>query len=224
MTALSSLPPEPLGETEAQKEARRREKEARKLEEARGVLDPESRYKALYNAFRATQDLIEMGDKKARFALVIISVLNAVALLLFVRGGETLLPKVGSWVTIIQVEIGAYVVGTIYYIWQAIDALRPRGIVIPSEASLPSAIEPRASMRVLFYGDVVARSRESYRRVWEDLRMDNLQAELADQVYTLATINQRKYEALTRLYTGVAVMTAMLGGIIATIGASRLWP
>jgi hypothetical protein len=79
-------------------------------------------------------------------------------------------------------------------------------------------------MRVLFYGDVVARSRENYRRVWSELRMDNLQTELADQVYTLATINQRKYEALTRLYTGVAVMTAMLGGIIATIGAYRLWP
>ena len=165
-----------------------------------------------------------MGDKKARFALVIISVLNAVALLLFVRGGENLLPKVGIWATIIHVEIGAYVVGTIYYIWQAIDALRPRGIVIPSEASLPSLIEPGASMRVLFYGDVVARSRENYRRVWHDLRMDNLQTELADQIYTLATINQRKYEALTRLYTGVAVMTAMLGGIIATIGAYRLWP
>ena len=224
MTALSSLPPEPLAETEAQKEARRREKEARRLEEAKGLLDPESRYKALYNAFRATQDLIEMGDKKARFALVIISVLNAVALLLFVRGGENLLPKVGIWATIIHVEIGAYVVGTIYYIWQAIDALRPRGIVIPSEASLPAVIEPGASMRVLFYGDVVARSRESYRRVWHELRMDNLQAELADQVYTLSSINQHKYEALTRLYTGVAVMTAMLGGIFATIGASRVWP
>ena len=48
--------------------------------------------------------------------------------------------------------------------------------------------------------------------------------QLADQVYTLAKINQSKYEALTRLYAGVAVMTAMLGGIIATIGAYRLWP
>jgi hypothetical protein len=217
-------PPNPLGETEEQKEARRREKEARRLEEARGVLDPESRYKALYNTFRATQDLIEMGDKKARFALVIISVLNAVALLLFVRGGENLLPRGGGWGLLVTIEITAYVVGTIYYIGQAIDALRPRGIVIPSESSLPSAIEPATSMRVLFYGDVVARSRESYRRVWSELRMDNLQTELADQVYTLATINQRKYEALTRLYTGVAVMTAMLGGIIATIGAYRLWP
>lgn len=225
MTSPSALtPPTPLGETEEEKEARRREKEARKLEEARGLLDPESRYKALYNAFRATQDLIEMGDKKARFALVIISVLNAVALLLFVRGGENLLPTVGPWATVIHLEIGAYVVGTIYYIWQAIDALRPRGIVIPPEASLPSVIAPGASMRVLFYGDVVARSRENYRRVWDELRMDNLQTELADQVYTLAKINQSKYEALTRLYSGVAVMTAMLGGIIATIGAYRLWP
>lgn len=223
---MSDLPPltpaSPIVETEEQREARRREKEARRLEEARGQLDPESRYKALYNTFRATQDLIEMGDKKARFALVIISVLNAVALLLFVRGGETLLPRQGVWGTVIQVEITAYVIGTIYYIWQAIDALRPRGIVIPPEASLPSTVEPGSSMRVLFYGDVVARSRENYRRMWDELRMDNLQTELADQVYTLAKINQSKYMALTRLYTGVTVMTTMLGVVIATIGAYRL--
>ena len=63
-------------------------------------------------------------------------------------------------------------------------------------------------------------------RVWHDLRMDNLQTELADQIYTLATINQRKYEALTRLYTGVAVMTAKLVGtnellVIPPQGAAR---
>lgn len=223
MTAPASLtPPDPFGETEAQKEARRREKEARRLEEARGVLDPESRYKALYNAVRSTQDLIEHGDKKARFALVIISALNAVALLLFVRGGETLLPREGVWGTIVHVEVAAYVIGTIYYIWKAIDALRPRGIFVPAAHELPSAITPGDSMRVLFYGDVVARSRESYRQLWTDLRMDNLHTEMADQVYTLAKINQSKYEALTRLYTGVAIMTTMLGVVIATIGAYRL--
>ena len=66
------------------------EKALRKLEESRGLLEPADRYKALVNAVKQAQDLIEMGDRKARFALVIMSVLNAVAVLLVARGGTSL--------------------------------------------------------------------------------------------------------------------------------------
>ena len=70
------LPPEPPEE----KDAKKREKEAKRLEAERGPLDPSFRYRAMQNAVEMTQDLIELADRKARFALVIISVLNAVAL------------------------------------------------------------------------------------------------------------------------------------------------
>src|SRR6185503_10622861 len=72
-------------------EAERLEKTARKF----GVLEPPDRYRALVNAVEASQDLIELADKKARFALVIMSVLNAVAVLLVVRGGNAVIPRGG---------------------------------------------------------------------------------------------------------------------------------
>ena len=40
--------------------------------------------------------------------------------------------------------------------------------------------------------------------------MDNLNPELADQLHTVARINQDKYAALAKLYRGVSVMTALL--------------
>lgn len=208
------------GDDKADK-AEKAEKAARRLEAERGLLDPESRYKALVNAVKMTQDLLEMGDKKARFALVVMSVLNAVAVLLVVRGGEHIFPTSGAAATLVPVEFGAYVIVTVFYVWQAISALRPRVARVPKPGELPSAVVPGESMRLLFYADAVARSRDEYRALWESLRMDNLTTELADQLHTLSEINRQKYIALGRLYTGLTVMAVMLGVLIGTIALNR---
>jgi hypothetical protein len=189
----------------------------------RGLLDPSDRYRALINGVEAAQDLIELADKKARFALVIMSLLNAVAVLLVVRGGDALIPRTGPIGIVVGIELIAYVIATVYYISQAIAALRPRGVKSGAMPSLPNDVEPGASMRVLFYGDVVARDRAAYRELWERLRMDNLTAELADQLYTLSWINQQKFSALTRLYFGLTVLTVLLAALIGTIGLGRIW-
>lgn len=214
---LPPLPPEPAEE----KDAKKREKDAKRLEAERGPLEPAFRYRAMVNAVEAGQDLIELADRKARFALVIISVLNAVALVLVVRGGDALIPRVGAWGLVTQTEIVAYVLVTIYYILMAIEALRPRGSG-PTTDPLPAPGTPRESMRVLFHGDVVRRDRDAFRTVWEELRMDNLNTELADQLHTVSRINQDKYAALAKLYRGVSVMTALLTTTLVTIAAWHL--
>lgn len=216
-----ALPPEPADEKD-EKDTKRREKEARRLESERGPLDPSLRYRALQNSVEMAQDLIELADRKARFALVIISVLNAVALVLAIRGGEAALPRTGAWARVVQVELALYVVVTVYFIWQAIEALRPRGSAASPGDRLPDTIVPGTSMRLLFHADIVRRDRASYRRLWEELRMDNLIAELADQMHTLGTINATKYAALTRLYRGVSLMTGMLLVTLATVAAWHL--
>jgi hypothetical protein len=198
------------------------EKAAKKAEAERGLLLPADRYKAQINAVKAAQDLIELGDKKARFALVIMSVLNAVAVLLAVRGGDGLIPRTGIFAKILVLELAAYAVATVYYLSQAIAALRPRGVKPPPLSELPSTIEPGISMRVLFYADIIARDRATYRELWEGLRTDNLTTELADQLYALSMINRVKFAALDRLYFGLTVMTVMLAVVIGTVGLSHL--
>lgn len=212
------LPPDPPEE----KDARRREKEARRADSERGPLDPTLRYRVLQNSVEMAQDLIELADRKARFALVIISVLNAVALVLVIRGGEALLPRTGTWGTIVQAELGVYAIVTVYYIWQAVETLRPRGASATGTERLPSVIVPGESMRVLFHEDVVQRDRATYRRLWEELRMDNLTTELSDQLHTLSMINHSKYAALARLYRGVGLMTAMIFVALTTIASWHL--
>jgi hypothetical protein len=198
------------------------EKALRKMELERGLLDPENRYKAQINAMKAAQDLLEMGDRKARFALVVMSVLNAVIVLLVARGGESLLPSTGPLAIVVQIEMAAYVLVTVFYVLQAIQALRPRGMRHPPGISLPSVVEPGTSMRVLFHADVVARSTAEYRTLWDNLRMDNLTTELADSLHILARITQEKYEALDRLYVGLSIMAGMLALFLATVGIAQL--
>jgi hypothetical protein len=197
------------------------EKALRKLEEARGPLDPADRYRALVNAVKQSQDLIEMGDKKARFALVIMSVLNAVAVLLVARGGSALLPT-GGWGFVVAAEVAVYAVVTLYFLTQAVSALRPRGTHPPPVHELPSEVQPGVSMRVLFHADAAARERPAYHTLWDRLRMDNLTTELVDQLYTLSWVNQRKYAALDRLYVGLNILTWLLGTILATLGLYHL--
>lgn len=197
------------------------EKARLKLEAERGLLDPEGRYKALINMVKMSQDLLEMGDKKARFALVVMSVLNAVAVLMVVRGGDVVFPQGSGLANVVRGLLVVYVVVTIYYVWQAISALRPRGVRIPAASDLPSAVQPGASMRVLFYADIIARDRKSYGALWESLRMDNLNAELADQAHSLAAISRHKYAALDRLYVGLMIMALLLGALIGTIALNR---
>ena len=223
VTYLSRVTEPTQPKAEKSTDAEKAEKAARKLEAERGLLDPSDRYKALVNGVKASQDLIELADKKARFALVIMSVLNAAAVLLVVRGGESLLPTKGFFGLLVGAELAAYAVVTVYYISQAISALRPRGVRSPPSDILPATVEPAISMRVLFYADVVARDRASYRGLWEHVRMDNLNAELADQHYSLSWINQQKFAALDRLYFGLTVMTVMLAVLIGTIGLFHAW-
>jgi hypothetical protein len=208
--------------TETPDDAKAAEKALRKLEIQRGVLDPADRYDAQIDAVKFAQDLIELGDRKARFALVIMSVLNAIAVLIAVRGGAGLVPTSGAWAMLLAVELAAYAIVTAYYISQAISALRPRGVEPPRASDLPSQVTPGISMRVLFHADVVARDRAAYRALWDGLRQDNLTTELADQLHTLAGINQDKFAALDRLYFGLGVMTGLLATVLATLAAYHL--
>jgi len=94
--------------------------------------------------------------------------------------------------------------------------------VQPNAEGLPKFIEPSVSMRVLFYNDVISRTRTEYEGLWNSLRMDNLTTELADQHYTLSWINGQKFQALSKLYFGLTVMTVMLAVIIGTVALSRV--
>jgi hypothetical protein len=192
-------------------EAKRRRKEKKALDAATQPLDPWQRYKALSDVLDAGQDMIDLADHKARFALLIMGALNAGVFLASARApaGSFFGSELGR---LVGVGLLAYAVSALYFFAQAIEALRPRGK--PGMRPLPTEPIPDVSLGMRFYHDILERSADEYQRLWSVLKVDNLNAEISGQVHVVAEINRDKYAALRRLYTGLKVMTVLAAAFL----------
>lgn len=172
--------------------------------DAHRPLSPWERYRALNDAYDLQQELIDLGDHKARFALVIMTGLNAVAILMVLRS-EALL----SLPTALRPWIGGYValygVAALYFFFQAIESLKPRIYMGGADREL---------LGVRFFEGILRRDEEEYRTTWNEVRVDQLSEEIAEQVHILSRINREKYTALYKLYLGLQVLTLLTGGLV----------
>jgi uncharacterized protein YjiK len=174
----------------------------------------------LSDAFDMQQELVDLADHKARFALIIMGALNAV----FVLGGmrtdvASLLPEgLRPW---LLAYVGLYAVVAVTFFLQAIESLRPR-------EGRPNVPDPGDGgyedhpMGVRFFEDVLRRDISSYQQAWRDIHVGQLNAELAVQVHVLARINHAKYAALRKLYGGLRVMTLLIAGVLITLGVAMI--
>ncbi len=202
---------------EVRKERKRRKKEENRASDQHRSLDSWERYRAMVDTLEDANDLIDLADHKARFALVIMGALNALLLIAGTR------PEIRDAVpeglrTYGAIYLGVYALVAVYFVMQAIESLRPRKahphLPYPGEAAYEDF-----PMGLRFYEDILQRDLEAYRRAWREVRIGQLNAELAVQLHGLARINQAKYAALRRLYAGLQVLTLM-GALVLTVGAS----
>ena len=203
-------------ETKAEKKARKRAEKARELaEDARRPLDSWERYRALCDALKEANDLVDLADHKARFALVILGALNAVMLIVATRPQllSVLPQRAHAW---LGVGVVAYALLAAYFFVQAIETLRPRRFQPQQPASGGAGEDSPLGLR--FFADVLMRDPEAHAAAWQDVRIGQLNAEVARQIYTLARINDAKYAALRRLYTGLKAMT-LVGAVFLVVAA-----
>jgi hypothetical protein len=71
---------------------------------------------------------------------------------------------------------------------------------------------------VRFFAAVLTRDPEAHAAAWQEVRIGQLNAEVARQIYTLARINDAKYAALRRLYSGLKAMT-LAGAVFLVVAA-----
>ena len=205
----------------AEKKARKKQKKAEKRQrDAHRNIDSWERYRALNDAFDMQQELVDLADHKARFALIIMGALNAVFFILGINANvQSRLPESAQpWV---MGYLAVYACVAVTFFLQAIESLRPR-------EGRPQVPDPGDSgyedhpMGVRFFEDVLRRDITSYQAAWREIRIGQLNAELAVQVHVLARINHAKYAALRRLYSGLRIMTLLLAGLLVTIAVAML--
>ena len=199
---------------------KRRRKDAKLLAEQARALDPWERYRTLVDTLEEAMDLVELADRKARFALVIMGALNLAFFFLVTRS-----ELVDVLPTMLRAFLGFYLLiyagVALFFFLEAIEALKPRRfrphLPYPGEAGAEHFPEG-----LRYYEDVVLRDLEAYRRAWREVRFGQLNAELAVQNHVMARINLDKYRSLRRLYGGLRVLTLLAGGLLAALALSML--
>lgn len=179
---------------------------------------PRERYRALIDILDEEQAMIMMGDRKARFALMILAAFNAAIIIggSFAYRAATDLPEAVRTLYVLTMLV--YGLTAIYFFLLAIDSIRPRKAVVASK-DLSAGIRDTAGLR--FYVDIAKHRKEDY---WEQIRemdYDRLNRELAYQVHGLAGLIANKYDTLANLYRGMRILTLGAAAIIvAAAGAA----
>jgi uncharacterized protein YjiK len=210
----------PVAADLAEDDGKRRRREAKLQAESTRSMDPWERYRALVDTLEEAQDLVELADRKARFALVIMGALNIAFFFLATR--TDLVDYLPLWLRpFLGFYLLLYAAVALFFFLEAIEALRPRRfqphLSYPGEGGREHYPEG-----VRYYEDIVQRDLEAYRRAWREVRFGQLNAEIAVQNHIMARINVDKYRSLRRLYGGLRVLTILAGGLLAILALSMI--
>jgi hypothetical protein len=193
-------------------ELKLKKKDFKRLFDPTRELDGWERYRALIDASDEAYDLIDISNREARFALIVMGGLNALPLLLLTKMDIISAMTRFERMWMVSFLIG-YAVLLLYFILQAIEALHP-GRFRPSLKDWPPGA-PDFPIGVRYYEDVIKRSDVEHWTAWQHVRLSQLNAELAIQLHGLALKNDAKHRAVRRLFIGLRAMAFMLGSVFA---------
>ena len=203
---------EDLTRFEEEKAERRRRKELERADESR-VLDPWERYRALSDHCDGAIDITELYDRKTRFALLILTGLNAMNLVVVAKSDLLVVSKhPGAFMV---AYIACYVLISLYLFAYAISALRPRrwSLEHPTNAD-----EQGRTPGLRMTRNILDQSLEEYCENWRQVQVGSMNRELAVMAYMTAQMNAAKHRALHRVYVGLYVLVALTAALVIALG------
>ena len=188
---------------------RHRKREEKRRRDAVRPPDSFERFKILAELVAEGRQLVEIADHKARYALILLGVLNAAVYVVITRAHllTALPPRVRPWLIAALVT---YAVLTFLFMLHAIDCLRPRRL------GGSEMVHGRQSL--LFWDAIAAGELEAYRNAWSVARMDQINDEATMIAHRASRILDVKYRALGRLFAGLSAMV-ILGGLLLALYA-----
>ena len=207
---------EGLGETEEpgteSKAERRLRKDAERAAESK-PFDSWERYRALNDLVDHMIDVIEMADRRTRFALLLLGTLNAANILVVARGDVFGVALVN--VTLVRGYIGCYLLISLFLLVQAVNALKPRSRQMGSAAD--GAVH--AGVRGLrLVDDILKHRADEFYEVWRSASAGAINREMALQVHLLARTTAEKYAALRKVYMGIMILLGLTAVFVTILG------
>ena len=197
------------------------ERRLRRLERSNDArpLDAWERYRALVDVVDDYREQLDSSDRKTRFALIIMGLLNAVNFLLIAKSdflGPIAL-GVSRW---LAGYAALYAFVSLYFFAQAIDALRPRGARVYRGS--PDATETRPGRRLRAMAHVALQDPDDHYDLWLHAEVGQLSREVAFHAQALARINVDKNRALARVYNGLVGLTALTALLVTALAFRAL--
>jgi hypothetical protein len=177
------------------------------------------KFRIIIESLTEGRQVVEIADHKARYALVIMGVLNALVFVAISRWhliGD-LPPSVKPWLVGVLI---AYTGLSFAFVLNAIDCLRPRELDKAAAATRPppairGLAERVPAPRGLLVWEAISRhaAADLYRE-WDRARMDEINAEAIAISHTLSHLIRAKYRALHRLYRGLTALVVIAAVIL----------
>jgi hypothetical protein len=199
---------------------KRRRRELKQRRDAERPPESFERFRILSELVDQGRQVIELADHRARYALVVMSVLNAFVFLVISRShllGE-LPPTSRTWLIGF---IGVYGVVTLVFVFYAVDCLRPRPLHYAEMLGDLHGGRP-GPLGILYWEAIAGYDLEGYRRAWSEARMEQLNAEVVIIAYSLARVVRAKYLDLGRLYWGLAGLVVLACALLLVLTAFGL--
>jgi hypothetical protein len=199
--------------------------EQQEEDEASRKPDAWEQFRILVEVIDQGRRLTEMVDHKARYALVLIGVVNAAMILLATRAD--FLQNTPEWLAPwLKSLLIPYIGATGAALWYAISSLRPRTLDLPPglTGTMGQPARGHRPSGLLLWESIATKNLESYQQAWGTATLGQLNAELVIVSHKLAEVNRAKFAAVTRLYSALVVVIALAAGILACdVWFSFLW-
>lgn len=205
----------PFGDEFATDSFKIRKKDLKRLHDSTRPLDSWERYRALVDSLEEAYDLVDIGNREARFALIVMGALNAMPLV-FLTKTDAISGLSGNERFTMATLLSCYAILLLYFVLQAIEALHP-GWFKPEigDWSRDRADHP---MGIRHFEEIIKRKPAEHWSAWQQVRLSQLNAELAVQIHSLARKNHAKHLAVRRLYIGLRAMALMLAAVLVLYG------
>jgi hypothetical protein len=185
--------------------------------------DPWERFRILTESIGEARHVIDLSDHRARYALVVLGVLNAGAFALMTRGHlfADLRGPARPWLLGLLLLYGAM---NLVFVLYAIESLKPRRLdqAIPSPGRSNFATGSGEALGLLFWEAVARRDLAGYQKAWQHATMAQINAEAEAIFHTLSRALAAKVSALHRLYVGLVVLVVVAFAILCLFTALTL--
>jgi hypothetical protein len=199
---LSGPGRETEGPRDHAKAARRRAKAEARIRLRAGLSpEPWERFRILSDSIREARQMVDLSDHRARYALIIVGVLNAGVLAVTSRSRSLAELPAGlrPWLVVVMIVYGLL---TLAFVLHAIESLRPR----PLEAAGPATA---SEARLLFWDAVSRHDLNQYHGAWDQARMAEIIREAEAMFHALSTVIVMKHRALHRLYMALVALVLL---------------